>query len=103
MVQVHSGPSFGVIAQLVERQLCKLDVRSSSLLSSRGAPGRKTVTLRGAADIEIAAVKRTKESNQARVTRKHRRDGGFELLMRQNKSLIAGNRKLCERMHAGDA
>lgn len=36
MVQVHSGPlPIGVIAQLVERQLCKLDVRSSSLLSSR--------------------------------------------------------------------
>ena len=37
MVQVHSGPFAerrGVIAQLVERQLCKLDVRSSSLLSS---------------------------------------------------------------------
>ena len=37
MVQVHSGPfaeKRGVIAQLVERQLCKLDVRSSSLLSS---------------------------------------------------------------------
>ena len=42
MVQVHSGPLSGVIAQLVERQLCKLDVRSSSLLSSStSAPGRK--------------------------------------------------------------
>ena len=41
MVQVHSGPLSGVIAQLVERQLCKLDVRSSSLLSSRVRLGRE--------------------------------------------------------------
>ena len=42
MVQVHSGPLSGVIAQLVERQLCKLDVRSSSLLSSSDAlPGAR--------------------------------------------------------------
>ena len=34
MVQVHSGPLVGVIAQLVEHQICILGVWSSSLHSS---------------------------------------------------------------------
>ena len=51
MVQVHSGPLSGVIAQLVERQLCKLDVRSSSLLSSRKAPPGAGNTIRAMASI----------------------------------------------------
>ena len=64
MVQVHSGPLSGVIAQLVERQLCKLDVRSSSLLSSRTRfrAQRQRLT-EVAVNIEIAAWKLTKQSS----------------------------------------
>ena len=64
MVQVHSGPLSGVIAQLVERQLCKLDVRSSSLLSSSGAPGR-TASARRMLHIEITAVEIIKQSSES--------------------------------------
>ena len=64
MVQVHSGPSFGVIAQLVERQLCKLDVRSSSLLSSRTRPrAQKHLPSEEGENIEISAWKLTKQSS----------------------------------------
>ena len=56
MVQVHSGPlPIGVIAQLVERQLCKLDVRSSSLLSSSSAPGRERRPTADERHIDITA------------------------------------------------
>ena len=64
MVQVHSGPLSGVIAQLVERQLCKLDVRSSSLLSSRKhRPGATRYPTEDIGNIEISAWKLTKQSS----------------------------------------
>ena len=64
MVQVHSGPLSGVIAQLVERQLCKLDVRSSSLLSSRKhRPGASQRSNEVTENIEISAWKLTKQSS----------------------------------------
>ena len=64
MVQVHSGPLSGVIAQLVERQLCKLDVRSSSLLSSRTRfRAQRHGPTEDAGNIEISAWKLTKQSS----------------------------------------
>ena len=88
MVQVHSGPSFGVIAQLVERQLCKLDVRSSSLLSSRTRPrAQRRRLIEATVNIEISAWKLTKQSSiQSDLKHQETRTGGFELLMRQNES-----------------
>ena len=88
MVQVHSGPLSGVIAQLVERQLCKLDVRSSSLLSSRKhRPGATRYPTEDIGNIEITAWKLTKQSSiQSDLKHQEKKTGGFELLMRQNRA-----------------
>ena len=50
--------------------------------------------------IEITAVEITKQSSESDL--KHQSKGGFELLMRQNRAESL-ERRLCERMHAGDA
>ncbi len=87
MVQVHSGPLSGVIAQLVERQLCKLDVRSSSLLSSRKhRPGATRYPTEDIGNIEISAWKLTKQSSIQSDLKHQEKTGGFELLMRQNRA-----------------
>ena len=87
MVQVHSGPLSGVIAQLVERQLCKLDVRSSSLLSSRKhRPGASQRSNEVTENIEISAWKLTKQSSIQSDLKHQEKRGGFELLMRQNRA-----------------
>ena len=88
MVQVHSGPSFGVIAQLVERQLCKLDVRSSSLLSSRTRPrAQRHGPTEDVRRLKFRHGNQHKQSSiQSDLKHQETRTGGFELLMRQNES-----------------
>ena len=103
MVQVHSGPSFGVIAQLVERQLCKLDVRSSSLLSSRKhRPGATRYPTEDIGNIEISAWKLTKQSS-IQSDLKHQENRWIRAAHAAERELNRWKQELSEGMHAGDA